>query len=134
MQQNQIISIEIDPMGAPRMSQRDRWTNVEAGKGRPVVLRYFAYRDKLNEALPGYKLPQRLSLTYFIPMPKSWTKHKRSLMAGSPHASKPDADNLAKGFMDAFKVEGQDDRHVAVLHVEKYWSYQGSIEVGEYPA
>jgi Holliday junction resolvase RusA-like endonuclease len=47
-------------------------------------------------------------------------------MNGTYHDQKPDIDNLAKGFMDAFKSE---DKHVAVLQCEKYWADKGALEI-----
>ena len=120
------VSLPITPMRAPRMTVRDRWTDVERGKGRPAVLRYFRYRDELRRALPDYELPTRLDITFLIPMPKSWSKKKRAAYAGSPHDQKPDIDNLAKAFLDAFHSE---DKHVYSLTAEKYWAETGSIEL-----
>ena len=110
----------ITPMGKPRMTQRDRW------KGRPVVQRYNEFKDQLRAELPGYELPGNLSLVFYIPMPKSWSKKKRDLTEGQPHTAKPDIDNLAKAFMDAFKT---DDSHVYALYAEKVWGYEGAIDV-----
>lgn len=112
--------IKIEPMGAPRQTQRDKWQR------RPVIVRYHAYRDQLNLALPGYELGISVNLKFYLPMPKSWSKKKRAECLGTYHDQKPDADNLAKGFMDAFHSE---DKHVAILHVEKYWADEGSIEI-----
>lgn len=112
--------IKIDPMGAPRQTQRDVW------KKRPVIVRYHAYRDQLNLQLPGYDLGLSLHIIFRIAIPKSYSKKKRAEYIGTLHDQKPDIDNLVKGFMDAFHVE---DKHVAVLHAEKYWAEQGSIEI-----
>jgi Holliday junction resolvase RusA-like endonuclease len=116
------FSITVTPVGKPRMTQRDRW------KRRPVVVRYWQYCDDLRAALPFYDLPERLSVTFYIPMPPSWSQQKRREHVGAPHDQKPDVDNLAKGFMDAFKTE---DKHVYVLHAEKYWADAGAIELTE---
>ncbi len=127
------LSIPIIPMGAPRMTRLDRWTDVAKGKGRPVVLRYFKYRDELRLWLPGYRLPDRLELTFLIPMPKSWSKKKRAELVGCPHQDTPDTDNLVKGFMDAFNRDEHGDKltdcHVYAITAEKYWAEQGSIEL-----
>jgi len=32
----------------------------------------------------------------YLPMPKSWSKKKKSAMAGRPHRQKPDRDNIDK--------------------------------------
>src|SRR3712207_3372055 len=94
------VSLPVTPMGAPRMTKQDRWTDVD--KGRPVVLRYFRYRDELRVFLPGYRLPDKLDITFLIPMPRSWSKKKRAELVGAPHQDTPDTDNLVKGFMDSF--------------------------------
>jgi len=114
------MKLDIIPMGAPRQTQRDRWAK------RPVILRYHAYRDELNLKLPAFELGMSLDLRFYLPMPPSWSQKKRALMVGTYHDQKPDIDNLAKGFMDAFQVE---DKHVAVLHCEKYWAETGAIEI-----
>lgn len=112
------LSLAVNPLGKPRMTQRDRW------KQRPAVIRYHQYCDDLREKLPGYELPARLTLTFYLPMPPSWSKKKRRDSIGKPHDQKPDIDNLSKAFMDAFKSE---DKHVSVLHAEKYWAQVGGI-------
>jgi Holliday junction resolvase RusA-like endonuclease len=68
----------------------------------------------------------RLDIIFYLPMPKSWSKKKRTEMNGTYHDQKPDIDNLAKAFMDAF---GSEDKHVAILHAEKYWAEKGYIEL-----
>jgi Holliday junction resolvase RusA-like endonuclease len=105
-------------MSAPRLVRSDKWAN------RPVVARYHAYKDQLNLALPSYELPPVLKIEFHIAMPKSWSAKKRAAMIGQYHQSKPDVDNLVKGFMDAFHT---DDAHVAVLHAGKYWAETGRI-------
>ncbi len=127
------VSLAVIPTRAPRMTMRDRWTNVEKGKGRPVVLQYFRYRDDLRQFLPGYRLPDRLDITFLIPMPKSWSNKKKAELVGAPHQDTPDIDNLVKGFMDAFNRDEHGDRltdcHVYAITAEKYWAEQGSIEL-----
>ena len=127
------MSIPITPVPAPRMTQRDRWTDVAKGKGRPIVLSYFKYRDELRQWLPGYRLPDRLDITFLIPMPKSWSKKKRAEFVGAPHQLTPDTDNLVKAFKDTFTRDEHGNRltdcHVYSETVEKYWAEQGSIEL-----
>lgn len=90
------------------------------------MVRYHAYRDHLRLALPGYSLGLSLNIRFNIAMPQSWSKKKRAEYVNTIHDQKPDIDNLAKGFMD---VWGTEDKHVAVLHAEKYWAEEGSIEI-----
>jgi Holliday junction resolvase RusA-like endonuclease len=122
----QVVRIPVTPIGKPRMTRQDRWTDKHAGKGRPAVLGYFAFQDELLMRLPHFQLGQRLSITFYLPMPKSWSQKKRLATIGQPHDQKPDIDNLVKGFMDTFAAE---DKHVAILHAEKYWAEKGAITI-----
>lgn len=114
------MKIEITALAKPRLTQRDKW------KLRPVVVKYRAYCDELRLKMPAYELGMSVHLIFHLPMPRTWSKKKRAENVGTYHDQKPDIDNLAKGFMDAFKCE---DKHVAILHAEKYWAEEGSIEV-----
>ena len=120
------VSLPVIPMGAPRMTRQDRWTDKLKGKGRPVVIRYFKYQDELRIGLPDYELPVRLDVTFLLPMPKSWRKRKRAEYVGSPHDQKPDIDNLIKAWLDTFS---SDDKYVYSVTAEKYWAEAGSIEL-----
>jgi len=116
------IQFNIKPCPKPRMTRADRW------KKRPIVLKYWDFCNELNRQanrlnyIPGDKV----SLIFFIPMAKSWSKKKREQMLGKPHKAKPDIDNLCKAFLDALLAE---DSHVYSLTAEKYWSNEPSIVV-----
>jgi Holliday junction resolvase RusA-like endonuclease len=110
----------VEPIGKPRQTRSDKW------KRRPVVLHYRQFCDDVRGYLPDYQLPGELHLTFFIKMPASWSAKKKAAMVGAPHQGKPDVDNIAKAWMDAFK---SDDSHVYSLRAEKYWADEGSIEV-----
>jgi Holliday junction resolvase RusA-like endonuclease len=112
--------VKVTPVGKPRMTQRDKW------KYRPAVARYRTYCDVLRLSLPGYELGLSLHVIFYLPIPKSYSKKKRAELLGTLHGEKPDIDNLAKGFMDAFKAE---DKQVAILRAEKYWAETGSVEI-----
>ena len=110
----------IEPIGAPRMTQRDRW------KKRPVVLRYHAYRDAVRVcrvAVPD----SGAHVTFVLPMPASWSKAKREAHIWQPHRQRPDVDNLAKALLDAVYDE---DCRVHDLRVSKIWGERGMIVVG----
>jgi len=70
--------------------------------------------------------PLSVTLTFFMPRPKSHFKTSGQLKDRVPHFihdQKPDADNLAKAVLDALtqiRVWGDDDQ-VADLTVRKYW-------------
>lgn len=112
----------ITPIGKPRMTQRDRWAK------RPCVSRYWSFKDELRRLWGGDKVPSQISLTFYLPMPKSWSKKRRNEMLGMPHQSKPDIDNLIKCFLDCLL---EDDSYVWRVDAFKLWSEDGSIEFKE---
>lgn len=109
----------VEPMGAPRMTRADAW------KRRPAVLRYRAFRDACKAS--GLVIPDAGSrVTFVLPMPPSWSRKKRSEMAGKPHTSKPDIDNLVKAALDAIY---DDDARVWDIAARKIWGEVGAIIV-----
>ena len=109
-------------MGKPRMTRRDTW------KKRPVIERYYEYKDKLKEVAgkAGYVPSDKLDIMFSIRMPTSWSNKKRQEMLNKPHKQRPDIDNLAKAFMDILLEE---DSHVWQLNATKYWGYENEIFV-----
>ena len=119
---NQVYLIDIKPVGKPRMTQRDKWAK------RKCVVNYFAYCDALRSyvAENAMELTPTLDITFYIEMPKSWSKKKREAMYMKPHQSKPDLDNLVKAYCDALY---DDDAGVYAIQCAKYWSDENEIKV-----
>lgn len=113
----------ITPVPKPRQTQRDKWLNPP----RPEVARYRAFADEVRGE--GVKFSNGNSITFGLPMPKSWSKKKRAEQDGKPHTQVPDADNLEKALFDAiFK----DDSHIwHIGEVKKLWSVEGYIIIEE---
>ena len=122
------IVVDIDPMGKPRMTRSDRWTNKEKGVGRPAVLRYFNWQDELLLRMPDYEVPAEFKITFYMPFPKSYSKKKRESLLGKPHKEKPDIDNLQKAFLDTLCEE---DSYVWHVDASKVWSDKGQIVIIE---
>jgi Holliday junction resolvase RusA-like endonuclease len=59
-----------------------------------------------------------LSVVFFLPMPKTWSKKKRAAHHGLFCQSRPDIDNLAKAFIDSLVSE---DKHIANISLTKRW-------------
>ena len=116
------IEFNIKPCPKPRKTRADAW------KKRPIVLKYFAFCNELRvlSKKMDYRPGDKVSLIFYIPMPKSWSKKKMEEMIGKPHKQRPDIDNLCKAFLDALLEE---DSFVYSLTAEKYWSNKGSIVV-----
>ena len=108
------LELPLEPMGKPRMTQRDRW------KKRPAVLRYHAFRDEFK-LRTRHKLPESmlvLSWVAFFPMPQSWSKTKKIEHAGRPHRQKPDRDNIDKAILDCLEF---DDKQIYGGEIYKFW-------------
>jgi len=107
----------IKPVPKPRMTQRDKWAK------RPVVVRYFAFKDQVRAL--KVELPKRKShVVFIIEMPRTWTKRKKLKMVGSPHEQKPDLDNMIKALGDAVY---DDDSAISDIRASKFWGIKGEI-------
>ena len=108
------FTIRLQPIGKPRMTQRDKW------KQRPVVMRYRQWADAARLQAPTTlpSEPLRFYIRAFFEMPKSWSKKLKAEQAGQPHRVKPDWDNIGKAVQDIF---WQNDQMVAEGRVCKFW-------------
>lgn len=117
------ITIYGNPIGKPRMTQRDKW------KKRPCVMKYRAWADKARvcagELPPADKILSLSWIAYFEP-PVSWSKNKRESMIGELHRSKPDRDNIDKALLDALF---DDDKAIAAGTITKLWGTKARLEV-----
>ncbi|RLA11508.1 MAG: RusA family crossover junction endodeoxyribonuclease [Gammaproteobacteria bacterium] len=103
----------------PRQTRADKW------KKRPCVLRYRAFADECR--LNKITIPEQGShISFYMPMPKSWSKKKKASMLGYPHEQTPDIDNLIKSLMDAVMKQ---DCGVWDIRITKMWAYEGAIEI-----
>lgn len=76
---------KITPCPKPRMTARDKW------KQRPPVLRYRAFKDEVRAK--GLSVPTSgAHVRFILPMPKSWSKKRKTEMNGRAHQQKPDVD------------------------------------------
>ena len=114
------ISINIQPVAKPRMTRSDRW------KKRPVVLKYWQFKDALKEKAEqkNWDLSKDVTIYFSIAMPKSWSKKKKKQMNLQPHQQKPDIDNLIKSVLDSL---AEDDSYVYSVNAKKYWSEKGNV-------
>ena len=67
------ITLNIVPVAKPRMTQSDKW------KKRPVVQKYWKYKDdlKLLCFLCRWQPKDDLDVKFVLPMPKSWSERKK---------------------------------------------------------
>lgn len=111
------------PVAKPRMTRRDKWAK------RGCVQDYFAFRDEVKSwaTRTDFELKPGDSITFRLPMAKSWSKSKKEAMNEMPHQNKPDLDNLIKGLLDALLEEDQAVWHLGAT--QKLWSEEGQIEI-----
>lgn len=123
------IVLNLTPQTPIRSNRGDRiFFQIPRDKLRPDGLRrllrlerYNNYKvDLLAEAKrKGFILPPAgLHITFYIPMPKTWSKKKKKAHHGLLMQSRPDIDNLIKGFFDSLVSE---DKFVASISACKRW-------------
>ena len=96
-----------------------------------------AFKEAIRLAAKGgpiFQCPVWVGITAVFGMPESWTKAKRAKLDDTPHAQKPDADNVAKAVLDALSGHWDDDCQVYELSVEKRWGTEAQtiISVGTF--
>jgi Holliday junction resolvase RusA-like endonuclease len=109
--------LEVIPFPKPRMNHKSLWTK--------TAKRYFTKADELREKANGLVLPPILTITFIIPMAKSWPIKKKKEYDGKPHQQRPDLSNLVKAVEDILCEE--DSYIFRYDKVEKIWGYEGKI-------
>lgn len=106
--------------GKPRMTRRDKWET------RPATQKYWIFKDAIKRAAKEQKfvLGNQFEVQFFVMMPQSWSKKKKSEFCGKPHQQKPDLDNYLKAIQDALLP---DDSHIWSVWAAKYWWYENKI-------
>lgn len=99
---------KLHPAGLKRLLRLERYNNYKV--------------NLLAEAKKrGFELsPAGMSITFFIPCPKSWSQKKKEQHHGMLHQARPDIDNLAKAFFDSIVTE---DKFVANVTFTKRWVF-----------
>lgn len=133
------IRLDITPVSAIRTVQGDRvFFRIPRDKLRPAGLARLLRIEKYNKykvSLLALAKQQRFTpaeqgmhIVFYLPVPASWRKHKKERMHMMLHNSRPDWDNLAKGFFDGLLAE---DNKIADVRVTKKWVNQehGYIDV-----
>lgn len=138
-EKRKIFKIPITPQTYVRVVYNDRiFFRIPRASLRPAGLarlerieRYNNYKIAvLAEAKRiGFKMPEQgAHVTFYIPVSKSWRKHKKEAYHLQLHQERPDADNLYKSLSDSLMYE---DKTIADVRITKKWvnSDQGWIEI-----
>lgn len=124
------FTVNVNPMGAVRMTQRGKWKSDSAQ-------RYLSYKSQIGfEARKHIKTPLsgpvHAVITFFYPIPTSFSKFKKEKARKGEIAPvvKPDIDNCVKGIFDALnKIAWNDDNQVVSTNASKVYSDQPRIEI-----
>jgi Holliday junction resolvase RusA-like endonuclease len=117
-----MIELKINPVPKPRMTRSDVW------KHRPIVDRYYAFKDQLVRLckLNNFELGNSYRVEFLIAMPDSWSKSKRESLLGKPHQNKPDLDNCIKAIQDCLVKQ---DQSIYYIEASKIWWDEGIIRL-----
>ena len=119
-----VITINVPPCSKPRMTRADKW------KKRQCVLKFFAFRDAIKQSSVHNIALESFDIEFYIEMPKSWSKKKKSLHNGTPHKQRPDLDNYIKAWCDSVFEE---DSVVWRFKASKRWTdKEGHIKPSNY--
>ena len=132
------IILHITPETHVRTVQADKWFfRIPRERLRPPGLKRLLRIEKYNnykvELLAeakrkNFQIPAAgLAVTFFIPVPPSWSKKKKKEHHGKLCFSKFDIDNACKAFFDGLLTE---DKYIANITLTKRWvdSENGWIE------
>lgn len=119
------IVVSGEPVGKPRMTQRDKWQK------RACVVRYRVWADALRDQVGiqnklTFTKPVTVHVCAFFSMPNGWSRQRKLDSYGEPHTSKPDGDNVLKAVLDALI---ENDQTVYYSSVGKYWDDGGGPRV-----
>jgi Holliday junction resolvase RusA-like endonuclease len=94
------------PAGLKRLLRIEKYNNYKLSLSAEAKLKKFT--------LPSHGF----AITFYIPVPQSWSKKKKKLHHGMLHQSTPDLDNLLKAMKDSLTSE---DKYVAQYTACKRW-------------
>lgn len=93
-------------------------------------------KKAIKKALLAYKngglidTPCKVEIVAYYPFLKSWSKKEKAISEGAPKITKPDADNIAKLYLDAMNdVILLDDNIICDLRVVKLYSIHPCVVI-----
>ena len=121
------------PQGRPRIV---RFPNGKAGLKDPDISRDWKNYVRMVAGETWGRAPEEgpvaLFLTFYLPIPRSWSKKRRmAALAGEIWPTgRPDLDNLAKAVIDAIiGVVIADDRQIVELSVAKFYGANPGVNI-----
>lgn len=134
------IILRITPRTWVRVTANDRiFFRIHRDKLRPSGLKRLLRIEKYNDykislaaeaKRVGFNLPNiGAGVTFFLPVPKSWSKKKKNLYHGQFHMSRPDLKNLLSSFEDSLLAEDKTICHYSQLCKRWVNAESGWVEV-----
>ena len=115
------------PQSRPRVSKYGTYYPPKVKAYREYVSTVAKAAMRGREPLSGVL---EMSCAFFFTPPKSTPKKELSMMYGTYHTKKPDADNLVKCVQDSLNgICYVDDSQVAVLNARKYYADKPRAEI-----
>ena len=127
-----ILNINPVPASRPRVT---RWGTFYGKKYKQFKLEMgllLIDSDKTNSVNPTKWLEGLISadMTFFVPIPKSWSKKKKSSKNGQFCDNNADLDNYEKAILDSLSgIFFYDDRQIVKQKSQKIWADKGSIKI-----
>ena len=122
-----VVSFEINPTPASR-PRVTRWGTFYGKK-------YKGFRKDMDELLSDTDKEWLEGLifadmTFFVGIPKSWSKKKKKLKSGQWCDNNADLDNYEKAILDSLSgAYFHDDRQIVQQQSKKIWADTGSIKI-----
>jgi Holliday junction resolvase RusA-like endonuclease len=74
--------------------------------------------------------PLHVAFIFFMPIPKSTSDKKKTMLLATPHFKKPDIDNLIKFYLDAGRgLLWEDDSNVSDITALKIYDMDPRVEI-----
>jgi Holliday junction resolvase RusA-like endonuclease len=127
MKNRVIVSFEINPTPASR-PRVTRWGTFYGKK-------YKGFKKDMDQLLSDTDKEWLEGLifadmTFFVAIPKSWSKKKKKLKSGQWCDNNADLDNYEKAILDSLSgAYFHDDRQIVQQQSKKIWADTGSIKI-----
>ena len=116
-----MINVEIE--GPPKAAARPRVTRTHTYNPQRDLIDEMTFILKSQYQDVPHSESVSLEITFFMPIPQSYSKKNKTLLPGKPHCFKPDLDNLIKLFNDAANnVLFADDSLISSIKATKIYS------------
>lgn len=119
------MSVTLTIPGKPFAKQRPRFNRKTGAAFTPPETVSFERTvgtiaaQRIQKPIVG---PVRIDILAVFQMPASWSGRKRDAHRGSPHAQRPDLDNICKAVTDGLnRIAFEDDGQIADINASKQW-------------